>query len=155
MKIRMFVLFAIAAILASSLFAEDGKKYGAGVTLKKATKISEILKNPKEYVGKKVMVSGTVVGVCEHKGCWIDIAGDKEFEKMKIKVKDGEIVFPLTAKGKQAMAEGIFEEINISKEQLIETKKKQAKERGTKFDPASVKGPMTIYRIKGTGAVIK
>lgn len=155
MKIKVFVLFAIVSLLVSSLFAEDGKKYGDGVTLKKATKISDILKNPKEYVGKKVMVSGTVVGVCEHKGCWIDIAGDKEFEKMKIKVNDGEIVFPLTAKGKQAMAEGTFEEINISKEQLIEMKKKQAEEHGTKFDPASVKGPMTIYRIKGTGAVIK
>ena len=87
-------------------------------------------------------------------GCWIDIAGKRPYEKMQVKVDDGVIVFPVNAKGKNAVAEGVFEELKLSKEQVIEMKKHQARERGEEFDPSTVKGPMTIYRIKGSGAVV-
>ena len=82
------------------------KKYGKEITLEEKTKISDILKNPVEFEGKKVLVEGTVVGVCEKRGCWIKLASDEGYGTIKIKVNDGEIVFPLEAKGKKALVEG-------------------------------------------------
>lgn len=154
-RMQVFVLGITMFLLIGGLYAEKGKKYGAGVTLKETTKISSLLEHPGDFVGKKVKVAGTIVGVCAHKGCWIDIAGDKPFEKIRIKVNDGEIVFPLTAKGKTAVAEGVFEEIHVSKDQILAMKKRHAREQGEPFDSTSVKGGRTIYQIRGTGAVIE
>jgi ribosomal protein S8E len=137
------------------IHAGNGNKYGKEITLKEKTKISAILANPQKFVGKNVLVEGTVVAVCEKRGCWIELASDEKFQKIKIKVKDGEIVFPLEESGKTALVEGTVYEIKMTKEQAIESAKKEAEEHGTKFDPASVKGPSTIYQIKGLGAVIK
>lgn len=166
MKKHFLILFGIIFLFSNATFAEKGKKYGEGVTLKKATEISTILENPKEFVGKKVLVTGTVVGVCAHQGCWIDVAGKKEFEKIKIKVNDGEIVFPLTAKGKTIMAEGILEEIQMqpqkTTEQAMHAEHKEHKEHMEHKEGESCancagenKVAKVTYRIKGTGAVIQ
>jgi len=85
----------------------------------------------------------------------MDIASDEEFQKIKIKVKDGEIVFPMEAKGKTALVEGEVYEIKLTKEQAIEHGEHEAEEKGIKFDPSSIDGPVTLYQIKGIGAVIK
>jgi len=154
MKQLLFLLLVIFLIGGSS-FADEGEKYGKGLTLKEKTKISSIMENPKNYVGKKVLVEGTIVDVCSKRGCWLEVASDKEFQKIKVKVKDGEIVFPLEARGKTALVEGEVYEIKMTKEQAIEQGKHEAEEKGIKFDPASVTGPVTIYQIKGSGAEIK
>ncbi len=144
----------IISILTSISYA-GGKKYGKDITLKEKTKISDIMKDPKSYVGKKVLVEGPVVDVCDKRGCWIDLGSDKQYGKMKVKVKDGEIVFPMEAKGKDALVEGQVYEIKMTKEQALKAAEHEAKEHGKKFDPESVKGPVTIYQIKGLGAEIK
>lgn len=118
------------------------------------TKISDILAAPEKYVGKTVLVKGMVVDVCAKRGCWIDIASDKAFEKIQIKVLDGEIVFPLSARGKEVLVEGIVEALEYSKEEAISWLRHLSEVKGTPFDPKSVTGPMTIYRIKGLGAII-
>jgi len=116
--------------------------------------VSAILADPAAFIGKPVLVQGMVVAVCEQKGCWMDIASDKEFEKIQIKVDDGVIVFPLTAKGKQALVEGVVEQLELTQEQAIAEAKRKAEEHGTPFDSTSVTGPQTIFRIRGKGAVI-
>ena len=78
-------------------------KLGKEITIKEKTSISKILSAPAKYEGKTVVVEGEVLGVCEDKGCWIEIAGSKKDEKIKIKVEDGVIVFPQDAKGKTAL----------------------------------------------------
>lgn len=148
-------LFIVLALLISTSFAGDGKKYGKDITLKEKTKVSDILANPEKYVGKKVLIEGPVVDVCDKRGCWIEIGSDKQFEKIKVKVKDGEIVFPMEEKGKDAVVEGEVYKISLTKEQALERAKEEAKEHGTKFDPSSVTGPVTFYQIKGIGAEIK
>ncbi|MDP2036925.1 MAG: DUF4920 domain-containing protein [Ignavibacteria bacterium] len=154
MRKTMLALLMVAVSL-SYIYAGSGNKYGKEITLKEKTKISAILANPQKFVGKNVLVEGTVVAVCEKRGCWMELASDEKFQKIKIKVKDGEIVFPLEEAGKTALVEGTVYEIKMTKEQAIEAAKHEAEEHGTKFDPASVKGPVTLYQIKGLGAVIK
>lgn len=154
MKKILNVLF-LTVIFIHTSFAGDGNKYGKKLTLNEKTKVSSILENPKDYVGKKVLVEGTVVGVCEKRGCWIELASDKPYQKIKVKVNDGEIVFPLEEKGKTATVEGEVYEIKLTKEQALERAKHEAEEHGEKFDPTSVKESETYYQIKGIGAVIK
>ncbi len=154
MKKTFLVLFAFLFSLSVS-FAGGGNKYGKEISLKEKTKISAILEKPKDFVGKKVLVEGNVVGVCEKRGCWIELASDKPFQKIKVKVKDGEIVFPLEEKGKSALVEGQVYEIKMTKEQALASAENEAKEHGKKFDSTSVTGPVTLYQIKGIGAVIK
>lgn len=129
--------------------------YGKGLTLKDQTLVSTIMESPEKFEGKQVLVSGTIVEVCPKRGCWVDLSGDKEFQKIKVKVKDGEIIFPLSAKGSEALVEGIVEKLELTKEQSIRYQAHQAEEKGIEFDSTSVTGPMIIWRIKGIGAEIK
>lgn len=143
-------------VLVAALFIYAGQKeLGKKITLKEKTAISKILSNPEKFIGKKVLVEGTILAVCEKRGCWMELSSDKEFQKIKIKVKDGEIVFPLEASGKTALVEGEVYKISMTKEEAIKQAQHEAEEHKTKFDPSSVKGPVTLYQIKGLGAVIK
>lgn len=146
----MLVLVMITTVS----FAQNGKKYGEKITLKEKTPISTLLSNPDKYAGKKVLVEGLIVDVCEKRGCWIQIASDQEFQKLQFKVDDGVIVFPMEGKGKKVLAEGVFEKLEYTKEQLIEQAKHQAEEQGKPFDPTSITKGKTVYRLKGLGAVI-
>ena len=131
-----------------------GTTYGEALTLAELTPVSAILGNPDAFLGQRVLVQGMVVAVCELKGCWMDIASEDESGKIQVKVEDGVIVFPLTAKGKQALVEGVVERLDLTYEQALAEARNMATEHGTTFDSTTVTGPQTIYRIKGIGAVI-
>ncbi|HSG46456.1 MAG TPA: DUF4920 domain-containing protein [Longimicrobiales bacterium] len=140
---------------AADAAAFQGTSYGEPITLTEVTPVSAILDAPESYLGQRVLVKGLVVAVCESRGCWMDIAGDREFEKVQIKVDDGVIVFPLSARGSEALVEGVVEELQLTYEEALEEARHKAEEHGTEFDPASVpQGPQTIYRIRGKGALI-
>lgn len=146
----IFLLLLISSIV---IYAGEGKKYGKELSLKETTKITDILKSPESFEGKRVLVEGTVVGVCEKMGCWIEVAGENPGEKIKVKVKDGEIVFPLEAKGKKALVEGeVYSYVAEMKEAECKDKPKDGKEKSC---CSSDKKEKKIYQIKGIGAVIK
>ena len=157
MKSRRFFFAAILAAFvagACQTTEQAGTSYGEALTLTDTTQISAILADPEAFVGQRVLVTGTVVGVCENKGCWMDIASEVESEKIQIKVDDGVITFPLSARGHSALVEGIVERLDLSIEQQIEQGLHEAEEHGTEFDPDSITEPKTIYRIRGIGALI-
>jgi len=52
-----------------------------------------LLAKPADYVGKTVQVKGKITEVCQMMGCWIYVA-DAQGNKIRVKVNDGEIVFP-------------------------------------------------------------
>ncbi|RKY92209.1 MAG: DUF4920 domain-containing protein, partial [Ignavibacteriae bacterium] len=81
-------------------------------------------------------------------------ASSVEGEKIKVKVKDGEIVFPEEAIGKNALVEGKVYKIELTVEEALEYYEHQAEETGDEFDPATVTEAVTIYQIKGLGAEI-
>ena len=96
------------------------------------------LSAPEQFVDKKVLVKGMIVEVCAKRGCWMDLASDKAFETIQIKVLDGVIVFPMSARGKEALVEGLVEALKYSKEDAIAWLQHQAEEKGESFDPKSV-----------------
>lgn len=148
-------LLLLLLLLLPTLACSEELKLGEPLTLTEVTKVSEINKHPERYVGKRVLIEGLIVNVCAARGCWMDIASDVPFEKIQVKVVDGEIVFPLEAKGKTARVEGIAQELKLSREEAIEMGKHQAMESGGAFDPSTITGPVSFFRLRGLGAVIK
>jgi hypothetical protein len=146
-------LSALLLVLCISVVAADSK-FGKPLTLETSTSIAEILASPDKYVGKTVQVKGKVTEVCEMMGCWTNLLDSASGKMIKVKVTDGDIVFPKEAVGKMATAEGELKKFELTKEQAIARAKHEAEEQGRKFNPASVKGGATIYQIQGTGAVI-
>ncbi|MDO8550957.1 MAG: DUF4920 domain-containing protein [Ignavibacteria bacterium] len=79
---------------------------------------------------------------------------NEEGQKMRVKVKDGEIIFPKEAVGKTALVEGEVYTIELDEEEAKDYFEHMAEDAGQEFDPSTVKGPVTIYQVKGIGAVI-
>ena len=132
-----------------------GQTFGAGVSLTDTVDVDALLADPASFKGKTVRVEGLVLDVCPKRGCWFELAGGKPGAKLKFKVTDGEMVFPVDAKGKYAVAQG---EVSVRELNLEETKEYaeyQAKEYGKPYDPASVTKPMALVQLAGTGAVFR
>lgn len=145
---RLTILIGLL-ILAALINAED-KHFGKELTLDKKTEISTILASPEEFVGKKVQIEGTIVGVCEKRGCWIQVAAKDGYDKIRVKVNDGEIVFPMEAMGKTAVVEGEVYSITPKTTECTEEHKE-----GEAHECSQEKETSTIYQLKGLGAVIK
>jgi hypothetical protein len=135
--------------------ATAGTTYGAGVKLAESTAMADILKDPAAYQGKTVRIEGMISDVCPKRGCWMELAGDVPGQKLRFKVEDGDMVFPLEAKGQYAVAEGVVAVNELSLEASREYAEYQAKEYGKPYDPASITAPTRIVRLDGIGAVLR
>ena len=160
MKIKIiFVLFLLSFGVTLSqtdnVAQTEETKLGSAITLTEKTKISDILADPESYLDQKVLVEGEVLNVCPKMGCWMELKSDDGEGMIKIKVKDGEIVFPVDAIGENALVEGTVYKIELSQEDAISYYEHVADETGEDFDASNITGPVTIYQIKGLGAVIE
>lgn len=131
-----------------------GKTYGAGVSDVASVSIDEIAKDPHAYNGKTVRVEGMVTDVCPMRGCWFSMAGKEPGNSMRFKVPDGQMVFPMSAKGQHAVAQGKVVTETLSLEQTRKLEEHLAFEMGKEFDPESITEGRTVFRLQGTGAVI-
>jgi hypothetical protein len=160
--------FMAAVLLTLALPAPaEETKLGAGVTLRDATQIAAITAKPADFVGKTVRVDGVATAVCTHMGCWMAIApeGQPDAPTVRLKVDDGVIVFPVSAKGKKVSAEGIFEEVKTAedKEAAAEHAKDHAQSKhdsrashdAAKHTTRTDHSTSKQYQIKATGAVIR
>jgi len=153
MKTMLIVLFVF--ISCSLIFAQsEEEKLGEGITLTEKTSIADILSDPESFLDQVVLIEGEVVDVCPKMGCWMELKSDSEEKIIKVKVKDGDIVFPMEAIGKTAVVEGKVYKIELTEDEAVGYMEHLAEEKGQEFDTSTVKGPMTIYQIKGIGAEI-
>jgi hypothetical protein len=168
MKRFLILSLAVIAIAAPPALAGETGVYGDGVTLDEAVAIDTLLENPNDYVGRKVRVDGVITGVCKKRGCWMQVTDPKSGNGVRIKVEDGVIVFPYTSMGHEAQAEGIFEAIKLTPEQIeARTAAEHDHDQGKSCDKEGPTGraagtgcdlpPVNeyVYLIRGTGAVIK
>jgi hypothetical protein len=144
----------ITLLLACALCLRAENKLGKPLTLSQPESIDKILASPDQFTGKTVQVKGKVTEVCQMMGCWMNLVDATSGKSIRVKVNDGDIIFPKDSAGKTAIAEGKLEKLALTKEQAAARAKHEAEEQGRKFDPAKVKGSTVIYQIAGTGAVI-
>lgn len=132
--------------------------YGETITKKNFNNLKSIFSNPQLFIDKEILTSGKILEVCPMRGCWINIS-DPEYSNKTIRVKvvDGEIVLPLSSKGKNVNVQGVFDKIAFSYEQAKKWKIHLQEEKGIVVDPDSViveAADLIEYRIIGKGIQI-
>ena len=71
-------------------------------------------------------------------------------------LEDGEIVFPASVLGQYAVAEGVLTALPLTQEQAQRYLAHEANCQGEEFDPETIgEEGMILYRIQGTGAVVR
>ncbi|PAJ73658.1 hypothetical protein CJF42_14680 [Pseudoalteromonas sp. NBT06-2] len=141
--------FKLSLIIGCSLIFTShvySKEINGGADMSKLTSISTILTKPENYYKNPTTITGTVVKVCQKRGCWMQLATDKSYDTLTIKVPDGEMVFPMTAMGKTVYATGTLKAIEMTLEQTNIRLERQ--------DKPTVEKPMTFYRFSPTGVTI-
>jgi len=140
------VALALALV---TLQAQQPQTFGAGVSLKETTPLAHLIDRPSDFEGKTVRVEGVVTAVCMHMGCWMALTPEKDADTktMLIKVDDGVIVFPPSAKGRRAVAQGVVERIGGSREGQ-EAASEHARSTGTASTAP------TAWQLKATGALV-
>lgn len=154
MRVLSLIATTVVVLTGCTEAPFEGEPYGAALTLSEVTPVTRILDEPESFVGRRVLVQGTIAEVCDRAGCWMDILDADGTRAIQVKVDDGEIVFPTEATGRVARVEGVVEKLELSHEEALAAAEHRAEEQGEEFDPASVTGPETTYRIRGAGAVI-
>ena len=154
----MFRALLICLLLVgAAAVAGDVATYGEPLTEDvEIVPVSELYASPDEFVGKTVKVEGRVIAVCAKRGCWMELAGDEEFQSLRIKVEDGVIVFPMESTGKVAVAEGVFTKIEIPAHAGAADPEHKCTEKheGDGAEASSCQ-PKTAFQLMATGAEIR
>ncbi len=150
---NILIIPIIISLFASFLsFAEDkpSKNYGKDLTAKKVTKFKDVVNNPGKYKNKIILIEGTVVSVCQTKGCWMEVSDGKE--KMRVKFEGYSFFVPYDSKGKRVRIQG-----KVNRETVKEATYKHWLEEGG--EPAEIidkiKGDQKVVMFTATGVVME
>ncbi|MCB1044029.1 MAG: DUF4920 domain-containing protein [Acidobacteria bacterium] len=140
------MLLVMCLFLAGDVIGREPAADGTQVT------ISAFESSSPELLGKVIQVTGKVIDVCPAKGCWMVLAdGDHQ---VKVKVKDGEMVFGKELIGKKVLAEGTVYSFEMTLEDARAYYAHLAEEKGEVFNPESITKGETVYQIGGIGAKV-
>lgn len=142
---RCVLLATTIMMVSMSLPVRAADTFGAAPTVKDATPIAQLLAQPADFQGKTVRVEGIVTDVCSMMGCWMGIAPTDapKGQAILIKVEDGVIVFPTSARGKRATAQGVVERIGSTDAEGQEAARE-----------AAGSGETARWQIRATGAIV-
>ena len=143
-EMRLPAALLLACLTSASLAAAADTTLGSGVTLETATPIADVIAKPASFAGQTVRVEGVVTAVCEHMGCWMTLAPtgatDEKPATLRLKVDDGVIVFPVSSRGKTAVAQGVIERVGGDEHHVAD---------------AATPAAAATYQLKVTGAVLR
>ena len=161
----------LLAVLLSVCFSCDSKNleqkllnkskpsglYGNMSKTQKVYGVDKLIDNKNDYMNSIVKVEGVIEEVCPMRGCWLQVSGESQNKKIRFKVKDGDIVFPLSSRGRKVVAEGQFSVLTLNKQQAKNWKKHLAAEKGIDIDTANIlltDSDYFEYRLSTSGAEI-
>jgi hypothetical protein len=166
MAMRFIIVSAVlAVVLPRPVDTNEPTIFGAGVSLTEVTPIARVLQDPASFEGQTVRVEGTVAAVCRHMGCWMSLAPTEAAtgspriapestvsvpaaRTLRLKVDDGVIVFPVSAKGRRAAAQGVIQRVTSGDAEGNEAAGEHARAEGAAPRTAST------WHLKVTGAVV-
>lgn len=148
---RCLLSLTLLLLVLTPVATRGAETFGAAPTVKEATPISQLLAKPADFQGKTVRVEGVVTSVCTMMGCWMALAPTDapKGPAILIKVADGVIVFPTSARGKRATAQGVVERVGTADAEGQEAAREHAEHEGrVKTDDTA------RWQIKATGAIV-
>lgn len=131
--------------------------YGISIANGVIRDATQLPKNTNNYLNKDILTAGVVKEVCPIRGCQIQISDESQFGNIRVKVTDGEIVFPKSAKDHNITVLGTFMRLYLTKEQAINWKIHLEAEKYIKLNPNDIalkEEDYYKYRINCTGSVI-
>ncbi|MDZ7871095.1 MAG: DUF4920 domain-containing protein [Rheinheimera sp.] len=146
----------IFALLTSSI-AYASQSFGPAFDFSKSSSVTvaEVLTKPSAYLQQPFTVQGKIDAVCQKKGCWMQFATAADQPTFRLKVKDGDIVFPISAKGKMAYAHGSLKAKPMTLDQTKTYLKHRAEEQGEAFDANAVHTAITLYQFEPVSVLIE
>jgi hypothetical protein len=104
---RVFCILLGITLLTSLVFAADAttKTFGKTPTITEATPVAKLIGQPQKFVDQNVLVAGTVVDMCRHKGCWVEIM-NPDSSRIICKSLDESVVFSKDCLGQQIALQG-------------------------------------------------
>lgn len=148
--IFFFFLGILIALLTMAGGVQAADTFGAGVSLKEVTPIARVIARPADFEGKTVRVEGVVTEVCMAMGCWMALApadtpnGDTVLLQVD---HHGAIVFPVSAKGHKATAQGVLQRVGDAEGREAAAELARQQGRPERETPSS-------WQIKATGAIV-
>ena len=148
LEMRLPAALLLSCLTSVSLAAAADTTLGSGVSLETATPIADVIASPANFAGRTVRVEGVVTAVCEHMGCWMTLApagaaGDRP-PTLRLKVEDGVIVFPVSARGRTAVAQGVLTRVGGDDHHAAEQAAATADH-----------GASARYQLEVTGAILR
>lgn len=135
---------------------EDGMTfYGDKITADGAITYDELLAKLETADSlDNVKVTGLIDGVCQAKGCWMNIVStnDKSKESMFVKFKDYGFFMPLDASGTTAIMEGRAYKEETSVEELRHYAEDEGK---SEEEIAAITEPITELKFMAHGVILK
>ena len=156
LNLKKIAIFALALSLSGlSLSSVAGQNFGPKFDASNSVTVQQVLAKPTEFLAKPFTVQGKIDAVCQKKGCWMQFETAADQPTFRLKVKDGDMVFPVSAKGKNAFAHGSLKAKPMSLEQTKTYLKHRAEEQGEVFDPATVTTAVTLYQFEPESVFIE
>ncbi|TMP39630.1 DUF4920 domain-containing protein [Pseudoalteromonas rubra] len=151
----MFTRTVMGLLLALCVLPAQAKplEFAGGADRTKVIDATKLLSQAPKYHQSEVTVKGTVTKVCKKRGCWMTLSVDNT-EQITVKVRDGDMVFPMSAVGKTAYATGRFEVFELTLEKSRRYLAHKAEENGEVFDADAIQKPITVYRLKPNAVTI-
>lgn len=145
----------LALALLFSPLASASQSFGQAFDFAKSgsVTVAQVLAKPAEFLQQPFTVQGKIDAVCQKKGCWMQLSAGGN-KPLKIKVRDGDMEFPMSARGKQALATGQLVKIELDLESSREQLAAQAKEQGKSFDPSTVTSAVVNWQLVPTAVEI-
>lgn len=149
------ILLGLMLCLSFSVFAQPkaavkGVKYGAGTTAAGAIEVNlleEKLVTAEKFTGK---VKGTVIKVCEKKGCWMTLA-QTDGDGIMIRFKDYKFFMPMDIVGKDVVLQGVAQRTTTSVENLRHYAEDAGK---SKEEIEKIVSPKTEIEFIATGVLV-
>jgi hypothetical protein len=151
--IGLFVfMLSLCSFSTASLASQH---FGPKFDTSQSVTVQQVLAKPTEFLAKPFTVQGKIDAVCQKKGCWMQFETAADQPTFRLKVKDGDMVFPVSAKGKNAYAHGSLKAKPMSLEQTKTYLKHRAEEQGEAFDPDAVTRAVTLYQFEPASVFIE
>jgi hypothetical protein len=85
----------------ASSASAPSSRLGAPVPAGDAVALAAVAKDPKAYMGKTVVTTGTVQAVCQHAGCWMTLKDEGQGDAF-VRMAGHSFFIPKSASGKKA-----------------------------------------------------
>lgn len=107
---RLVALVFSLALLAGAAAASDSatvavKTFGKSPTLTEPVAIAALTSQPAEYVNHSVLVTGKIVDMCRHSGCWVEVEAP-DSSRIICKSLDESVQFTTDCLGRQIALQG-------------------------------------------------